>query len=274
MKRGGFLFAVYVALCMTAACNADVTLRLFEQGSADDASSEAGGDDSSEPCQKLGVEVCNGGDDDCNGVIDEGCKYTVGWRAQPDGVFLGHAPGGVAFTERCPDGSVLTGMRVNFGQWLNQVSAVCNQIGLTDANVDGAVNFSLALGPRFNRPLFPAVSEDPTNRMYELSCPEGLVASALEGETDNQPARHIIAVGIRCARPIVSMQAADTVFDLDRSQERAVGPVGCTTCSATPTYDFEAFIPPKQVAKRLFGATSLSVDRVGFGTNVPTVTSR
>jgi hypothetical protein len=224
MMRGGFLFAAHVALCMTAACDADVTLRLFEHG--DDASSEAGGDDSSEPCQELGIEVCNGGDDDCDGVIDEGCKYTVVWRAQPDGSFLGHAPGGVAFTERCPDGSVLTGMRVTFGQWLNQVSAVCNQIGLTDAIVDGAVNFSLALGPRFNRPFFPAVSEDPTNQTYDLSCPEGLVASALEGQTDDLPARHIIAVGIRCARAIVGMQAADTVFDLDRSREQAVGPSG------------------------------------------------
>jgi hypothetical protein len=253
---------------MTSACDGDVTLRLFEDGDA------SGGDDSSEPCQKLGIEVCNGGDDNCDGVIDEGCKYTVVWRAQADGALLGHAPGGVAFTERCPDGSILTGLRLTFGQWLNQVSAVCAQIGLTAANVDGAVNFSLALGPRLDRPLFPAVSEDPTNQMYDLSCPEGLVASALEGETDDTPARHIIAVGMRCARAIVSMQAPDTVFDLDRSQEQAVGPVTCATCSARPTYNFEDFIPPKQIAKRLVGAVSLSVDRFGLGGNTPTVTSR
>src|SRR5262249_40644915 len=152
---------------------------------------------------------------------------TVVWKAQPDGVFLGHAPGGVGFTERCPDGSLLTGMRVNLGQWLNQVSAICSQIGLTDANVDGSVNFSLALGQPFNQPLFPAVSEAPPTGISFLPGRGVLFAWALEGKTDASPARHIIAVGIRCARPIVSTQAPDTVFDLDRSQEQAVGPVGC-----------------------------------------------
>src|SRR5205823_1575921 len=112
-----------------------------------------------------------------------------------------------------------------------------------------------------NKPPLPAVSEDPTNKMYDLACPDGLAASGLEGATDNTPARHVIALGIRCARPIVIIQAADAVVGLDRSQEQAVGPAVCASCSSTPTYNFQAFVPPRQVYKRLFGGVSLSVDR-------------
>src|SRR5262249_15221145 len=158
----------------------DVTFHLFAQGmaaeperdasreAAQDAADDGGADTGPEPCRKLGPEVCNGGDDDCNGVIDEECSFTVDWAPQPDGPFLGHTGGGVAFFENCPDGSVLTGVRVGLGQWLNQVSAVCSQIELKTATADGGVSFSLALGPRFSKPFAPAVSQDPTNQLYDM----------------------------------------------------------------------------------------------------------
>ena len=49
----------------------------------------------------------------------------------------------------------------------------------------------------------PAVSLDPQNQLADLLCPENLVASMLEGDDD--PARHILDVRIRCAPMIVSM---------------------------------------------------------------------
>jgi hypothetical protein len=271
MKRSALSFVARVALCTTFGCNAEVTLHFFEDDTAVVGVADAG-DGGPESCRKLGTEVCNGADDDCNGKVDEGCKYTVVWSPQPDGASLGHASDGVSFFAACPDGTVLTGMRVGFGDALNQVAAVCSQIGVNVESTDGALAYSLTLGPRFSKAFAPAVSLDPQNQLTDLFCPGDLVASMLEGDDD--PARHVLDVRIRCAPMIVSTEAGNAILDLDRSQEQAVGPLACSTCTAPPSYKFASAVPPGQVAKRLFGGVGTLVNRVGFGTSVATVKSR
>jgi hypothetical protein len=272
MKGEALRFAVCAAVFGNSACTTDVTLRLFEHdtaisGGPQDAASD--GDGGTGSCRKLGEEVCNGADDDCNGVVDEGCDYSVVWTSQPDGAALGHTAGGVAFLSPCPDGSVLTGMRLGFGESLNQVSTACSQIGLGVATTNGVVTFSLTLGPRFTKGFAPSVTQDPTNQLYDMFCPDGLIASTLEGVDD--PTRHILAVRMRCAPPVVSTQMVGAVLDVDLTQEQALAPVSCVTCPATPNYTFTSSVPGGQIAKRLFGGVGASVNRVGFGTSIATV---
>jgi hypothetical protein len=271
MKRSALTFGARIALCATFGCNTEVTLRFFEDDTAIIGVADAG-DGGLESCRKIGPEVCNSADDDCNGKIDEGCDYKIAWTPQPDGAFLGHASDGVTFAAACPDGTVLTGMRVGFGEALNQVAAVCSQIGVNVEDADGATTYSLTLGPRLTKSFAPAVTLDPQNQVADLLCPGDLVASMLEGDDD--PTRHILDVRIRCAPVIVSVQAGNAVLDLDRSQEQAVGPLACSTCTAPPNYKFASPVPPGQVPKRLFGGVGTLVNRVGFGTSVATVKSR
>jgi hypothetical protein len=271
MNRSARSYAARVALCTTFGCNAEVTLHFFDNDTAGVEVADAG-DGGLDSCRKLGAEVCNGADDDCNGKVDEGCDYKIVWTAQPDGAALGHAADGVSFTAACPDGTVLTGLRVGFGESLNQVAAVCRQIGVDVEGADGATTYSLTVGPRFDKAFAPAVSLDPQNQLADLLCPGDLVASMLEGDDDL--ARHILDIGIRCAPMIVSTQAGNAILDLNRSQEVAVGPLACSTCTAPANYKFASPVPPGQVAKRLFGGVGALVYRVGFGPSAATITSR
>src|SRR5258708_3979124 len=130
MKSGALRWAVHAAVFGHFACTTDVTLRLFEHGTAisggaQDAADD--GDNGTDSCRKLGNEVCNGTDDDCNGVVDEGCDYSVVWTSQPDGPALGHTAGGVAFLSPSHDGSGFAGLRPGLLGILNQVATGSGQ---------------------------------------------------------------------------------------------------------------------------------------------------
>jgi len=286
------LILACVALDALSACDTDATLQLFpvvvpvavSDGGAAGGSSDvdagepieagAAGASPGVPCRKLGNEVCNGGDDDCNGGIDEGCGYTITWSSVPDGAALGTGPNDVPFDEPCPDGSVLVGLRAGFGNWLNQISAVCGQLQMTADTTGGTANFNLAFGPRFNKPLVPASPEDPNSKVQPLTCPTGLLASGFDGQTDAQPAHHILAIRVRCAPPIVNSDGSRPVIALDQSQETSLGPLVCATCSVPTTYGFESSVPSGQVATGVFGAAGIWAGRVGYDTATATITSR
>jgi len=106
----------------------------------------------------LGTEVCNGADDDCNGVVDE-VASTRHLDSPADGASLGTRPVALR-SSSVPDGSVLTGMRVAFGSSLNQVAVNCSQIGLTTRRADGGIQFLARTGTAVHKPFAPAVSQD------------------------------------------------------------------------------------------------------------------
>ena len=299
-SRGSWL-AVCATLCWVSACESEVTLHLLKQpidstsgeageggnpsidqagaGGDSDASTagvpsvgEAGGPPA--PCEKLGTEVCNGGDDDCNGQIDEGCAYTVAWKRGPDsGGALGHATGGFEFHEPCPYGSVLTGLRVGMGKWLNQVSAICRQIELHGAQKSDEA-FSVTLGARHTPSLAPASSMDDKNKVSDFVCPDGLILAGVDGTTAPEEAHYTRAIRITCAPPIVDDVSGDWMLDTDGTQQETVGPIVCTTCSTMPAYNYSTTIEPSHVASGLFGAVGLWVDRVGFNASSGSVIAK
>ena len=289
--------AACAALSSTFACANEVTVYLLSNGGgsrsgptgtggtsqadagrdaradANDGPGEAGSEPDV-PCQKLGPEVCNGGDDDCNGLTDEGCNYTVLWTRGPDSPILGHSTGGVTFLQPCPDGSALVGLHEGMGNWLNQISAICRQIVLHADMTQTPVSFSVTLGPRFDPPFVPATSVDTKNQVGELLCPDGLVLSGVDGTTTVDNAHYILGVRIICAPPIVTTQAGEPVLDSDRAQEKMAGPVVCVGCSATQAYNFVTTIPEGHVASGLFGGDGLWIDRVGFSASLGSIRIR
>lgn len=283
----GLALASCVALAAACACTSEVTLSFFQPQNQGDGGESAGGTEAvgtggagaettglggadSEVCQMLGLELCNTADDDCNGEVDEGCAHDIFWRPEPDGDSLGHVADGVSFSEVCPTGTLLSGLRVGFGAALNQVAAICSQVGLVEKTVKGVTTFSATVGPRITRTLVPAVTEDTSNQLTDLLCPDDLVASMLEGDDD--PTQHIVDVGIRCAPLIVTEQVSGSFFfDLDLAQEQTVPPLACATCTAPKSFAFSSQVPPGQVARRIFGRVSTLVVRLGFGTNAARV---
>lgn len=294
MSVRGAALGAFVVLCSTSACDSEVTVHLLRDraeigeagaagtdgvagaepvGVAGSAASEAGeggaaGDEGTilpEPCKKLGSEVCNGGDDDCNGIVDDDCELTVRWAPLPDGPALGHVTGGFTFTEPCADGSVLVGLRVGMGKWLNQVAALCRQIELHSDTTDAGPAYSYTLGPWYDRSLAPATTDDEKNILKDLSCPNDTVLTGVQGTVSDADSRYVQAIRISCAPPIVSGAMGAEVLDSDRSQEKWFGPYVCTDCSTAPVYNYSMTIPKGRVAARLFGGVGYWVDRVGFG---------
>jgi hypothetical protein len=262
---------VACALAVLAlACQSEVTLRLLS------GVTSGPGDGAAEAppvvCQPLGPEVCNGGDDDCNGVIDDGCAITVQWSAQSQSPILGHDTGGVDFQAPCPQGAVLAGLKVGMGDWLNMVAAACRPLSLV---VDSHGTPTVAgLGSELDTSYAPANSTDMKNQMHSLLCPTGSMLSGFDGTTSTASARYIYGIQVRCAPPIVTTVDGANLVTPDVSREQAVGPVLCVGCAATQAFDFSTSVPSGQVATGVFGGDGLWVDRVGFDASRATITPR
>jgi hypothetical protein len=79
-------------------------------------------------------EQCNGRDDDCDGVIDNGCPLdlrllTTRIVAATSAVYGSVTEvGGVPFTDSCPDGQVIVGFTGNAGSALDAVGVSCGTL--------------------------------------------------------------------------------------------------------------------------------------------------
>ncbi len=301
--RRRWSLAACAGLCALASCESEVTLHLLSDrisggsaagaaagsrggashlgdggeagaparpvGDGGDSGSSAGnsGGGPAGPCAVLGPEVCNGGDDDCNGVVDEGCELTVAWSKEPDTNAFGHPTGGVMFLEPCAVGSVLTGFRVGAGNWLDQVAATCRAVAIHAE----AGTFSATLGARVDMPTVPATPVDPNGKLQDLMCAEGSVLAGVDGTTTEDGVDHLLGIRITCAPLVVIAAGSKTILDSDRSKETTVGPIVCAKCSPMQAYNYANAIPTGRVASGLFGSAGVWVDRVGFSVSLASV---
>jgi hypothetical protein len=220
-----------------------------------------------------GIDATAAACDGSPGFMDGGCGYGVVWTPQLDDSYIGHDAGGVMFFESCPAGAVLTGMSVGFGHWLNQVSAICRPIVLQPDPMQSPVPFAVTLGARTETPYAPAASTDPTNKVQDLVCPDGLTLTRIDGTTTTDTPRYILGILITCAPPVIVATANGVVLDTDRNQAQTSGPLVCSGCDTTQAYNYSAPVPAGQVATGLFGGDGLWVDRLGFATSIGTIVS-
>jgi hypothetical protein len=303
--------AAGAALCSIVACESEVTFHLLSSGDGSSASpgggdaSEAGGrgdanagnrdgggdsgDDGADsssgdgeagsvpgtPCRAIEPMMCDGGGDaSCIGVTDAGCDSTIVWTQEPNGTPLGNPTGGVSFFDPCPYGSVLIGMHVGMGNWLNQVSAICRQVVLQVDTTQSGAPLSATLGARLDTPYAPAASTDTKNQVQDLLCPDGLVLFGIDGTLTTGTYLYVVGIGAACAPLVVTMLANAPVLDTDRAQQQRVGPIVCAGCATTQTYNFMTTIDPGSVATGLFGGDGLWVDRVGLGVSLASIRSQ
>src|SRR6185436_18780129 len=86
--------------------------------------------ETSTPCVPS-QEICNGADDDCDGIVDEKCPASLAWDAAVKRPALGDSPGGDEFSETCDGNEVLVGLRVAAGAWVDQVRGLCRKVTLS-----------------------------------------------------------------------------------------------------------------------------------------------
>ena len=224
----------------------------------------AAGAPAPEPCVSTGAETCNALDDDCNGVVDDGCPSGLTTTFEKDLQALGDSAGGAVFTDDCKDGEVLGGVAVAMGAFLSQIQGVCRPLSLA-LSPNAPLGYQVALGKDRALAAHPTTSADEPRA---LACPdnEALVGlrTAQQHYTfaDNSVLPVTSRVWVTCAKLVLVDHAGK--LDITWNGAKELAPASGSIADGT-AWLVSANAPAGLVASRLLGASGSWVDRVGFG---------
>jgi hypothetical protein len=215
-------------------------------------------------CVPRGAEVCDGEDDDCNGVVDEGCPSGLSTVFDRDLAEIGDSQGGSKFADDCADGSVLTGVALGIDDFLGQVQGVCRKLQL-ERSASATSGYIVKLVDDAPLAAHPETTDSPVIR---ASCNENetLVAIRISQQhstlADGSTIAVIPQVTLSCAKLVVSKQGDDYAMSWEGKREMA--PVTGTYADGTAWFA-ETFVPDGTVATRLGGASGAWIDRLALG---------
>ncbi len=244
------------SMCMDSRCGLDC-LEGFDDCDAD-IGTGCEADLANDPlncggCGLTGTESCNSLEDDCNGVIDDGCPGGVGLSvATFDGHDqYGNLSGGVAFDDSCPAGAAVHRIFGNIGGNVDRMQAECAALVL---EVDDAVvphTYAITAGMTTVLPVHGGNITTP----FDLPCPADQFVVGIEGEA-SMGGLHDLT--IHCAELLISGDIGAFVV--------AYGPV--TTVSADGVNSGEAYsdiLAAPQVMSAIRGRAGAWVDAIGLG---------
>ncbi len=215
-------------------------------------------------CVPHGSETCNGIDDDCNGVKDDGCPSAVSTVFQKDLATAGDSPGGSPFADDCADGEVLAGLEVGIDSLLSQVRGVCRKVQLQlRADAPGAYNVLLTN----DRELAPH-PDTTTNTVQKLMCldNEALIEIHIgeqSASSGGQPITIIPKIWLDCAKLTLSAPAAGG-YAINWEGKRDMPPLAGSESNGT-AYFADSSAATGTVATRLRGFSGSWIDRIGLG---------
>ena len=215
-------------------------------------------------CVPHGVETCNGMDDDCNGVKDDGCPSAVSTVFKNDLPIVGDSPGGGVFADDCADGEVLGGLKVGIDVMLSQVRGVCRKVQLQlRADAPGTYNVLLTN----ERELAPH-PDTTDNVVQQLSCLENEALIEIHiGEqpttSGDQPVTVIPKIWLNCAKLTLSAQSGGG-YAINWEGKRDMPPLAGSLSNGT-AYFADSSAPTGTVPTRLRGTSGAWIDRIGLG---------
>jgi hypothetical protein len=224
----------------------------------------SGGSSGDPPCVVSGAEVCNERDDDCNGIVDDGCPGGISTTFDKDLELIGDSPGGTAFNDDCKDGEVLSGVTAATGAFLSQIQGVCSSLTVARAaDAEGGYRISL-VSPR---PL-AAHPETTGDTATSLACPqdEALVGMRIAQQHVTLEGGTVTAVTTRlwltCAKLVMVTAQGNQSVTWQGAKETS--PVSGSMADGTAWFA-ESKAPEGSVGSRLLGTSGAWVDRIGFG---------
>jgi hypothetical protein len=215
-------------------------------------------------CVPSGLEICNGKDDDCNGIVDEGCPGGVTTTFQRDLQLLGDSQGGTAFTDDCKNGEVLGGVDVTMGAFLSQIRGICRTLSL-ELSSNAVHGYKVKLSADRALSAHPTMSQD---TQTHLSCPEDDVLVGVRISQQNYIASNsqsfavIPRIWLTCAQLVLAER--DGALGVTWQGAKELAPASGSIANGTAWF-VQASAPDGLVASRLLGASGSWVDRVGFG---------
>jgi hypothetical protein len=236
------------------------------QGGSASAGQESGGSAGTPPaCVPSGkAETCNGVDDDCNDVIDDGCPGGISTTYVKDLELIGDSYGGSPFTEDCNAGEVLGGVSFAVGGYITQIKGVCYSLELRpNSNADQGYEVSL-VKPR-ELPPHPATTSDP---IKALTCSPGEIVVGLrlsQQRLDFNGTEGIITprAWLTCARLV--LQKVESGLKVAWEGPKEIGPVSGGLANEYTNWFVETKVTAPLVASRLRGQSGSFIDRAGFG---------
>lgn len=231
-------------------------------GAASAGSPSAGAGGSSGP--KCAPESCNGLDDDCNQVIDNGCPSTFLRGAVTAGTALGDSTGGSLYSETCGPDEVLVGLQVGFSKWLDQINAKCQQFSLTVDKSVAPYKYAVTLGTSHVLAAHPPTSND---AIQTLTCPAGKVLVGISiAEQHTAPAYMpdylvITRASVTCADLVLELTVAPPT--LKWKTPTTIGPISASFYDGASATAKSTTLNSSQIAVGYQGSAGLWVDRIG-----------
>lgn len=213
-------------------------------------------------------EICNGLDDDCDHVIDNGCPTGFQRGAAAPGMTLGDSTGGSAFSETCSDDEVLVGMQLGFSNWLDQITFKCQAFSLATSTKSIPYQYSVALGASHLLPAHPATTSD---SLQTLNCPSGQILVGLaiaEQHTAPQFSPDYIvltSISATCAELVLDSSVDPPVLAWQNST--SIGPISGTLYDNTSATSASLTLMSNQIAVGYQGFGGAWIDRVGATTS-------
>ncbi len=209
-------------------------------------------------------EICNGLDDDCDHIVDNGCPASFERGAATPGTALGDSTGGSAYSEICGNDEVLVGMQVAFSNWLDQITFKCQAFSLGVSTKSIPYQYSVELGATHLLAAHPATTSD---TLQTLNCPAGKILVGLAvGEQHTTPQftpDYLVLT-------TVSGTCADLMLDLTAnppklrwSNPTSIGPLSGSLFDSTLVTSLSTTLTNDQIAVGFQGDGGLWVDRVG-----------
>ncbi|HYP88169.1 MAG TPA: hypothetical protein VEQ59_08445 [Polyangiaceae bacterium] len=219
-------------------------------------------------CIPSGGEACDGADNDCNDVIDDGCPQGVSTVFESDLPVSGDSSGGSAFGEDCAGGEILIGARFAMGPFLTQAQGICGKIELS-LRTDGGYDVTTSEGS-----MLAAHPETTQDVQTSLSCRAGeavvgLGISQQNAQSDTGTFIVIPEVWLSCAK--LSLVQTDSDYYLDWQDAYDLDSLFGTMSDDSAWYEYSE-VPAGQVATRFKGASGAWIDRMGFGVSSTLVT--
>ncbi|HEY3668332.1 MAG TPA: hypothetical protein VGL19_20155 [Polyangiaceae bacterium] len=232
--------------------------------SAQAGATQSGGGPAKPPVCVPVAEQCNGTDDNCDGVIDEGCPAGLAMGNGAQRKSLGDSWGGGDFAETCAADEMLVGLRLGVGAWIDQVTAVCQTYALHAGTQTVPYQYSVALGAlRYLTP-HPAAT---TSEVQDLICRAGTVMVGVHisqqhtalGQATDQIV--IPQLSVDCAEPLLRLAGATPHVEWQKPEQ--IGPVSGDFAGWDAWFEGDR-LDPTQVLVGFHGASGAWVDRVGL----------
>jgi hypothetical protein len=209
-------------------------------------------------------ESCNGKDDDCDGLADDGCPTALASGESIRHPALGDSPGGREFADECAADEALVGLAFTFEHWLSHVAGICRRIELRTDPSTLPYRYSLAFSDERMLPIHPDSLDLRTQR---LVCPDdstmvGLHITQRSTDPAGSEADAVITeLRIQCAKPAISPGALDSRIEWQAPVER--GPVIGAFGQGTAWTRADAPATP-QLLSGLHGSAGSWIDRIGL----------